>query len=345
MIRTAAVTRSPVLAWVVVMVSIPLSLLIGLSLLQAFGFTLNQLSIAGFVLSLGLLVDDSIVITENIARRIREGESRTDAAINGTRQIALAVIGCTATLMLAFLPLMALPAGSGAYIRSLPVTVLCTVGASLLVSLTIIPFLASRVLDKHSDPEGNRLLQAVNGLIHRVYRPVLHFGLARPWLSLAIMLTICATTVPMLKIIGSSLFPPAETPQFLVRIETPDGSALARTDRALRYVEQRLAKEPDITWRAANLGRGNPQIFYNQQQRESATTYAEVFVSLKAWEPVRSDAVLDGLRRDFARFPGARISVVTFENGPPIDAPVAVRITGQDLDVLKALAARAETVL
>ena len=332
-------------AGVVVMVSIPLSLLIGLSLLQAFGFTLNQLSIAGFVLSLGLLVDDSIVITENIARRIREGESRTDAAINGTRQIALAVIGCTATLMLAFLPLMALPAGSGAYIRSLPVTVLCTVGASLLVSLTIIPFLASRVLDKHSDPEGNRLLQAVNGLIHRVYRPVLHFGLARPWLSLAIMLTICATTVPMLKIIGSSLFPPAETPQFLVRIETPDGSALARTDRALRYVEQRLAKEPDITWRAANLGRGNPQIFYNQQQRESATTYAEVFVSLKAWEPVRSDAVLDGLRRDFARFPGARISVVTFENGPPIDAPVAVRITGQDLDVLKALAARAETVL
>ena len=332
-------------AGVVVMVSIPLSLLIGLSLLQAFGFTLNQLSIAGFVLSLGLLVDDSIVITENIARRIREGESRTDAAINGTRQIALAVIGCTATLMLAFLPLMALPAGSGAYIRSLPVTVLCTVGASLLVSLTIIPFLASRVLDKHSDPEGNRLLQAVNGLIHRVYRPVLHFGLARPWLSLAIMLTICATTVPMLKIIGSSLFPPAETPQFLVRIETPDGSALARTDRALRYVEQRLAKEPDITWRAANLGRGNPQIFYNQQQRESATTYAEVFVSLKAWEPVRSDAVLDGLRRDFARFHGARISVVTFENGPPIDAPVAVRITGQDLDVLKALAARAETVL
>ncbi|MFY8143585.1 MAG: efflux RND transporter permease subunit, partial [Caulobacter sp.] len=116
-------------AGVVVMVSIPLSLLIGLSMLQAFGFTLNQLSIAGFVLALGLLVDDSIVITENIARRIREGEERTEAAVNGARQIGLAVVGCTATLMLAFLPLMALPAGSGAYIKSLPVTVLCTVGA------------------------------------------------------------------------------------------------------------------------------------------------------------------------------------------------------------------------
>lgn len=332
-------------AGLVVMVSIPLSLLIGLSMLQALGFTLNQLSIAGFVLALGLLVDDSIVITENIARRIREGEERTEAAINGTRQIALAVLGCTATLMLAFLPLMALPAGSGAYIRSLPVTVLCTVGASLLVSMTIIPFLASRVLDKHSDPEGNALLRAVNGGIHRFYRPVLHFGLARPWLSLAIMLAICATTLPMLKIIGSSLFPAAETPQFLVRVETPDGSPLARTDRALRFVEARLKAEPDVTWRASNLGRGNPQIFYNVSQHESATTYAEVFVSLKAWEPGRSDQVLDALRQDFSRFPGARISVVTFENGPPIDAPIAVRITGQNLEALKALAARAEAVL
>jgi multidrug efflux pump subunit AcrB len=332
-------------AGLVVMVSIPLSLLIGLVLLQAFGFTLNQLSIAGFVLALGLLVDDSIVITENIARRIREGEERTAAAVNGANQIALAVLGCTACLMLAFLPLMALPAGSGAYIKSLPVTVLCTVGASLLVSMTIIPFLASRVLDKHSDPEGNPLLRAVNGGIHRFYRPVLHFSLARPWLSLAIMLAICATTVPMLKIVGSSLFPAAETPQFLVRVETPDGSPLARTDRALRFVETRLRQEPAITWQASNLGRGNPQIFYNVTQRESATTYAEVFASLKAWEPGKSEHVLDRLREDFARFPGARISVVTFENGPPIDAPVAVRLTGQNLEVLKALAARTEQVL
>ncbi|KQY27653.1 multidrug transporter AcrB [Caulobacter sp. Root487D2Y] len=332
-------------AGLVVMVSIPLSLLIGLVLLQAFGFTLNQLSIAGFVLALGLLVDDSIVITENIARRIREGEARAEAAVNGANQIALAVLGCTACLMLAFLPLMALPAGSGAYIKSLPVTVLCTVGASLLVSMTIIPFLASRVLDKHSDPEGNPLLRAVNGGIHRFYRPVLHFSLARPWLSLAIMLAICAIAVPMLKIVGSSLFPAAETPQFLVRVETPDGSPLARTDRALRFVEARLSQEPAIVWQADNLGRGNPQIFYNITQRESATTYGEVFASLKAWEPGKSEKVLDRLRADFARFPGARISVVTFENGPPIDAPVAVRLTGQNLQVLKALAARAETIL
>ncbi|MFN3859095.1 MAG: efflux RND transporter permease subunit [Caulobacter sp.] len=332
-------------AGLVVMVSIPMSLLMGLSLLQAFGFTLNQLSIAGFVLALGLLVDDSIVVVENIARRMREGEDRTEAAINGTRQIALAVIGCTACLMLAFLPLMALPGGAGAYIKSLPVSVLSTVGASLIVSLTIIPFLASRLLSRHEDPEGNALLRTINGGIQRFYAPILHSALARPWAALAVVLAICLTAIPMLGAIGSSLFPPAETPQFLVRIEMPEGTALSRTDQALRYVDSRLAREPQVAWRASNLGRGNPQIFYNQQQRESRTNQAEVYASLKAWKPGQSEKVLDRLRDEFARFPGARITLIVFENGPPVDAPIAVRLTGEDLGVLKALSARVEAEL
>ncbi|MFM8819553.1 MAG: efflux RND transporter permease subunit, partial [Phenylobacterium sp.] len=332
-------------AGVVVMMSIPLSLLIGLALVQAFGFTLNQLSIAGFVLALGLLVDDSIVVVENIARRMREGEDRITAAINGTRQIGLAVVGCTAALMLAFLPLMALPGGSGAYIRSLPVTVLATVGASLVVALTIIPFLASRILSRHEDPEGNALLQTINGGIQRFYAPVLHAGLAKPLLTTALILGLCLTAIPMVRAIGTSLFPPAETPQFLVRVELPDGTALTRTEQALRYVDGVLAREPEVAWRAANLGRGNPQIFYNQQQRESSTAYAEVFVGLKAWKPGKSEDVVARLREGFARYPGARITLVLFENGPPVEAPIEVRLTGERLEVLKAGADRIEQIL
>jgi multidrug efflux pump subunit AcrB len=329
----------------VVMVSIPLSLLIGLALLQILGFTVNQLAISGFVLSLGLLVDDSIVVTENIARHMRMGLTRTEAAIAGTRQITLAILGCTATLMFAFLPLTMLPEGSGAYIRSLPVTVICTVGASLIVALTIIPFLASRFLSRNENPEGNALLRVVNGAIHRFYAPILHRGLARPWLTMGIIAVICASVVPMVGAIGTSLFPPAETPQFLVRIQTADGTAMARTDAALRFVEQRLAARPEIAWTAANLGRGNPQIYYNQGQRETQSSYAEVFTALKEWKPGESPKVLDGLRADFARYPGARITLVTFENGPPVEAPVAVRLTGEDLGVLKQLAERTEAIL
>ena len=332
-------------AGLVVMVSIPLSLLMGLAMLQALGFSLNQLSISGFVLSLGLLVDDSIVVVENIARRLRGGEDRTAAAIAGTGQISLAVVGCTACLMLAFLPLMALPAGSGAYIRSLPLTVLCTIAASFVVSLTIVPFLASRLLNRHEGPEGNALLQRVDRLIHGGYRPLLRRAMAAPWLTLAAMGLICALTLPMVKAIGSSLFPAAETPQFLVRVENPDGTSLEETGRALRFVEARLKAIPEVRWYASNLGRGNPQIFYNQSQREADPTFAEVFVSLKSWEPGASDRLVDRLRADLRRYPGPKISVVTFENGPPLEAPIAVRFTGEDLAVLKALSLRAETIL
>ena len=130
----------------VVMISIPLSLAVGLSCMYFAGFSLNQLSIAGFVIALGLLVDDSIVVVENIERHLREGKSRVQAAVQATQQIGMAVLGCTATLIFAFLPLMFLPEGAGKFVRNIPASVLATVLASLFVSLTIIPFLASRVL-------------------------------------------------------------------------------------------------------------------------------------------------------------------------------------------------------
>ena len=101
------------------MVSIPLSLAIGVVAIQQLGYSLNQLSIAGFVLALGLLVDDSIVVTENIARHLRQGLAPREAAIAGVSEINIAVIGCTATLLLAFVPLMSLPEGAGAFMRSL----------------------------------------------------------------------------------------------------------------------------------------------------------------------------------------------------------------------------------
>ncbi len=130
----------------IVMISIPLSLAIGLAALYLAGFSLNQLSIAGFVVALGLLVDDSIVVVENIARNVRQGMPRREAAIAATDQIWLAVLGCTVTLLLAFVPLLFLPEGAGDFMRSLPAAVLFTILASFFVALSIIPFLASRLL-------------------------------------------------------------------------------------------------------------------------------------------------------------------------------------------------------
>lgn len=330
----------------IVMISIPLSLAFGITVLYFLGYSLNQLSIAGFIVALGLLVDDSIVAVENISRHLRMGYDRTRAAIAGTRQIVLAVVGCTATLVFAFLPLMALPGTAGKFIRVLPTAVVATVVGSLLIALFIIPFLASRMLSNEDSGHSSRLLQRIMNAIHRYYRPALHYCLARPRATVATAiggsLLLSALLVP---VIGSSLFPKADTPQFIVQIDTPTGTSLTETDRALRFVEDELRKMPEVKAMFANLGRGNPQIYYNHIQRNESSDYAEVFVTLNSYSTRKTPLLLDQLRDRLDGYPGARISVKEFVNGPPISAPIAIRIVGPDLDVLDQLAGRVEKLI
>jgi len=330
----------------VVMISIPLSLAIGLSALNFLGFSLNQISIAGFVVALGLLVDDSIVVVENIARFLREGHSRAQAALLATRQIFQAIVGCTATLAFAFLPLMMLSGDAGKFIRVLPTTILVTIGASLLVALTIIPFLASRMLKEHEAPEGNGLLQAVNAAIHRFYKPLLHRALAKPKLTVFGSLAACVVIMIGLgAAIGFSLFPKADTPHFRITVQTPDGSSLAETDRALRFVEAKMAATPEVQSYFTNIGHGNPKVYYNEFPPENETNYGELFVRLKSYDTRETPRLLDRLRAQLREYPNARIYVKEFQNGPPVTAPIAIRVIGSDLDQLQQLAAQVEKVV
>ena len=330
----------------IVMISIPLSLAFGITVLYFLDYSLNQLSIAGFVVALGLLVDDSIVAVENIARHLRMGYTRVQAAIAGTRQIFVAILGCTATLIFAFLPLIALPGNAGKFIRVLPTTVVSTIVGSLLIALFIIPFLASRLLDEKADEHGNPFLQRVMGAIHRYYRPALHYCLARPKATVVVAiggsLLLSAALVPL---IGSSLFPKADTPQFLVQVEAPNGTSLAETDRALRFVEDKLAAMPEVKSWFANLGHGNPLIYYNQLMRNESPNYAEVFAILDHYDTRRTPRRLDELRAQLDRYPAARITVKEFINGPPVTAPIAVRVVGADLQVLDRLSRQVEKLL
>jgi multidrug efflux pump subunit AcrB len=327
----------------IVMVSIPLSLAIGVTLLKASGFTINQLSIVGFVIALGLLVDDSIVVVENISRFLREGTSRTDAAIGATRQIGVAVLGTTATLIFAFVPLIMLPGGPGKFIRVMPAAVIYTILASLLVSLTIIPFLASFVLSESEDPHGNRFLRWLNAAIDLTYAKWLHAALARPAWVLAGAALLFVGSLALVPVIGFSLFPKAGTPQFLVTVAAPEGASLAATDRAVRFAEAELRRNPHVTHVYANVGKGNPQVYYNLWQKNERANVGELFVLLDRFDPRRTPAWYDSLRATFDRYPGARIVVKEFENGPPVDAPIAMRIRGTSLDTLRLLAARLET--
>ena len=328
----------------VVMISIPLSLAVGLTLLHLFGFSVNQLSIVGFVIALGLLVDDSVVVVENITRFLREGHPPRRAAVEATRQITLSVLGCTATLVFAFVPLLALPGAPGLFIRSMPVAVVFTILASLAVSLTVVPFLASRFL-KAEGEHGNLAFRWLTRAIQVSYRPVLHRALARPFVTLGAAGLLFAGALALAPVIGFSLFPKAGIPQFRVTAEAPEGASLAEADRAARAIEAALARHPEVVKVTTNVGKGNPSVYYNVAQQNEKAGWAEVLAELGTRDAGRTAAVLAALRRELAGYAGARIEVREFEQGPPVDAPVAVRVLSDDPAALEAAAARVEAVL
>jgi len=331
-------------ASLVVMISLPPSIAVGFTLLFGAGYGINQLSIVGFVIALGLLVDDSVVVIENIARFLRMGRTPRQAAVEATRQITLSVLGCTATLIFAFVPLLALPGTAGQFIRSLPLAVVLTVASSLIVSLTIVPFLASLFLKPETE-HGNFVFRGMMWVIEGSYRPILSVALRRPYLTLAASVLLFAGSLALVPSIGFSLFPKAGTPQFLVRVETAEGASLAETDRALRFVEETLRRHPEIAWQVANLGEGNPQIFYNQPPPNQRPNVGEVYAALREFHPDSSPALLDSIRTELQSYAGARIRLIEFENGPPLEAPVAIRLLGNDVDALAEAGAMVEAAM
>jgi multidrug efflux pump subunit AcrB len=333
-------------ASLVVMIAIPLSLALGLVGLNAFGISLNQLSIVGLVVSLGLLVDDSIVVVENIERWLREGYSKKDAAIKATKQITLAVIGCTATLVISFLPLIFLPGGPGEFVRGLPLAVITSVIASMLVSLTVVPFLASRFLKEHHHPEGNIFLRALKKAIGATYAKLIKRALQKPILTLCIAFGLFGGSLVLFPLIGFKLFPSSEKPIFLINIKMPLQTSIQGGNRIAKMVEDSIKTVPEIAYFTTNVGKGNPQIYYNVPQKEEKLDFAQIFVQLaEDTEPLNKKVIINQLREKFAQFPYAQIEVNDFEQGPPIEAPISIRIFGDNLDTLRQLSFKVEHIL
>jgi multidrug efflux pump subunit AcrB len=331
----------------IVMISIPLSLAIGVILMNLLGYNLNQLSIVGLVVALGLLVDDSIVVVENIERWMLEGHTRMEATLKATGQIGKAVIGCTAALIIAFMPLVFLPEGAGDFIRGLPLAVILSVFASMLVSLTIIPFLSSKLLLEHTGhPEGNFLMRSLKKLIHGSYSKLLDKALQHPVITIVATLVIFGGSMVLFQVIGFGLFPASEKPQFLINIITPPQSSLSYTDSIAKKIEVVLKDEKEVKYYSTNIGKGNPRIYYNIVPEHERTDYAQIFVQLdNEASPDEKLALIEKLRKLWTPYPGAKVEVTNFEQGPALPAPVEIRLFGDNLDTLRSLAAKAESLL
>ena len=333
-------------ASLIVMISIPLSLAIGLIALNLLGFSLNQLSIVGLVVALGLLVDDSIVVVENIERWLREGHSRMDAVLKGTKQIGIAVAGCTATLVIAFLPLAFLPDAPGEFMRSLPMAVITSVLASMIVALTLVPFMGSRILKTHTHGEGNFFLKQLQKFLTYSYRGIMPRALKYPKTTIGISLVLSALAFFLFTKAGFKLFPTSEKPMFLVNIKMPLQADIPESDRVTKLVENELKQHKEIVYYTSNVGKGNPQIYYNVHQQDVKPDFAQVFVQLDdEASPGSKVALIKQLREKFKDFPYAKIEVKDFEQGPAIEANIVVRVFGEDPDTLRKLSFKVEDIL
>jgi len=333
-------------ASLIVMISIPLSLAIGLIALNLLGYSLNQLSIVGLVVALGLLVDDSIVVVENIERWLREGHSRMDAILKGTQQIGIAVIGCTATLVIAFLPLAFLPDSAGEFMRSLPMAVITSVLASMIVALTLVPFLGSRILETHTHGEGNFFLKQLQKILTNSYRGIMLRALKWPKTTIALSLVLSVLAFFLFTKTGFKLFPTSEKPMFLINIKMPLQADIPESDRVTKLVENELKQHKEIVYYTSNVGKGNPQIYYNVHQQDVKPDFAQIFVQLD--DEVSPDSKIElvkQLREKFKDFPYAKIEVKDFEQGPPIEANIVVRVFGEDPDTLRKLSFKVEDIL
>lgn len=333
----------------IVILAIPASVLIGLGIVDLSGFALEQISIAALVVALGLLVDNSIVMVENMNRYLKKGYPAREASLLAASEVGWPVTAATVTTVLAFIPLMLLPDKAGDFIRSLPVTIIATLTVSLFITLTLTPFFASRLFARGPAVKRKRNWRVferfINYIVEGPYIRLLESALRRKALTLFTVLALFAVSAWAFTVVGISFFPKAETPQMMIQIELPEGTDIKRTDRAARWVESVLDTIPGVYLYASNTGKGNPRIYYNHFARQFAGNFAEIYVELEEYDAREFARLISRLRSEFAAYPGARITVREFEQGVPVEAPVAIYVTGDNVDVLRGISRDVEQMV
>jgi multidrug efflux pump subunit AcrB/outer membrane protein TolC len=331
---------------IVVLSAMLLSVGLSFWLLNAQGVALQQMSIAGMVVVLGLLVDNAIVVVEAIQQARARGWSAARAAVAGTDRVAGAVSASTATTVAAFVP-MFLTAGSvGEFTRDIPRVVGLVLLVSLVVALFVTPLLGSRLFASGRAATDRGLTNWLNrNLTQPRYQRSLRAVLRRPWAALALVVLVGLGATSLMPLVGMNFFPAAEKPVFLVRVQAPEGTALAATSERVQRVEEYLAAQPEVVNVAANIGAPNPLMYYNQLPWPDASNRAELVVTV---DPATTRQVPDLARRlrdAFADDPSMVVEAKVLMQGPPVGLPVSLELRGEDLSRLRAHADRLEAEL
>ena len=287
--------------------TVPVCLVAAFIPLYAFGFSINLMTLLALVLSIGLVVDDAIVVLENIQRRADLGEPTLVAAARGTRQVAFAVIATTAVLVAVFLPVGLMQGNTGRLFRELSVALAGAVAISAFVALTLTPMMSSRLVRPHSEQKSNPLNRWVNARLDGLgtrYQRFIDGSVERPWLFGALMLLAIALSFGLFKLVPSELAPPEDRGAFFVTVVGPEGAGYDYTVKQIQQVEQVLAKHIGGD---QPIQRANTRVPGGFGASEEMHT-GQVSVFLQDWDKrdVSTNDVVDSLRGELGQLTGVR---------------------------------------
>ncbi len=332
----------------VVAISIPISIIATFGLMYFYGFTLNTITFGGLALGVGVLVDNAIVVLENIFRHRQDGEERKEASRRGTKEVALAITASTLTTIVVFLPVVFMSGMSGVIFQQLAWVVSFSLFSSLIVSLTLVPLLASRFVRVREPDAGSWTYGFVHTTslwlkaLDQSYARGIQWSLRHRWLVLLSTAVVLGATVLLVPFIGYELEPETDEGELQVNLELPEGTRLEVTDHFIQQAEDLIRENvPETTNIMVDAGSSGGW-------RSSGTNAGSLRVGLvpKDERDRSSQEIARALRPVFASFPGViarvratgggRMSRMSISEGERL----SIDIRGFDLTESTALAVR-----
>ncbi|MBE9169282.1 efflux RND transporter permease subunit [Pleurocapsales cyanobacterium LEGE 06147] len=342
--------------------ALPLSALLVFGGMRMLGISLHQMSVTGLVIALGMLIDNAVVIVDEVEDRLRRGLEPKKAISTSVNYLAIPLLASTLTTVLTFMPIALMSGEIGEFVSSIGLSVILALFSSLFLSLTIIPALAARIhripTEEKGNEKGKKNLSTPNqgwriwwnkgffspGLT-RIYRRTLDKILGRPRLGILLALVLPALGFLMAPSLQEQFFPPAERDQFYIDFQLPSSTSLQQTRSMVLQAREIILNYPQVVNVHWFVGTTVPAFYYNLPRHTGASTNsAHGLVQLTSAK--RSRALIQTLQKELDRtFPSARVVVKQLEQGPPVNAPIELRIYGSNLDLLRELGNQARLKL
>ncbi|SET25485.1 hydrophobic/amphiphilic exporter-1, HAE1 family [Salinibacillus kushneri] len=322
-------------ATLVIGLSIPIAIISTFSLMYFTGETVNVLTMGGLALGIGMMVDSSIVILENIVSYRQRGHTLKEAAKRGASELAPAVIASTTTTVVVFLPIIFVEGIAAEMFMPLALTISFALIASLVVSITLIPMLASKLLTKSMQEEGRRYwFDKLLGKINDGYKVVLRFVLGHRKTTIFGTIAAIGLSLALIPGIGTEFIPQSDQGQIQINVNTPTGTHLESTEEVADQMNEKLANYEDVL--ETNFVTVGDSSGIGGDSSSNQASYMIQLVP-KEERDVSTNEVITQMDEDLQKIPGAEITVSAMGGSMGLGSPVQLQISGPDYEVLKEL--------